>query len=117
MKHLLGLTLALVVALVTGCAAHKKSMALAPVRTQPAKPIITPDNSLAATVLMYNPEGRFVVLNFPSGILPKRDQVMFIYHGGLRAGEAKITGPERDNNVVADLTRGTAQPGDEVRDQ
>jgi len=32
-------------------------------------------------------------------------------------GEVKVTGPQRDNDTVADLVTGTAQAGDEVRDQ
>jgi predicted small secreted protein len=117
MKRLVILTLSLGVVVMAGCAANKvvqKKSAPAPA---PAQPIVTPDNSLAATVLMFNPVGRFVVLNFPTGNLPKRDQVLFVYHGGLKAGEVKITGPEHDFNVVADLTTGAAQSGDEVRDQ
>jgi hypothetical protein len=35
----------------------------------------------------------------------------------LKAGEVKISGPQRDNNIVADLVNGDAQVGDEVRDQ
>jgi len=42
---------------------------------------------------------------------------MFLYRNGLKAGEVKITGPQRDNDVVADLVTGTAQVGDEAREQ
>jgi hypothetical protein len=119
MKNLVGITFVVVVALASGCAGQNKTAVHppTPVQTAPPQPIITPDTSLAATVLMYNPVGRFVVLNFPTGNLPRADQVMFIYHAGLKAGEVKITGPVHENNVVADLTSGTAQSGDEVRDQ
>ncbi len=80
-------------------------------------PIVTPDNSLAARVASYNAAGRFVVLSFPVGRMPNMDQTLFLYRNGLKAGEVKITGPQRDNDIVADLVTGTAQPGDEVRDQ
>jgi hypothetical protein len=115
MKCLAGWTLLLCGILWAGCAGHPKK----PVTTPMVAPraIVTADTSMAATVAMYNPVGRFVVLNFPVGGLPRHDQIFFIYHGGLKAGEAKITGPERDNSVVADLISGTAQTGDEVRDQ
>jgi len=79
--------------------------------------IITPDASLAAKVVRYNSTGRFVVLNFPVGQMPGMGQSLFLYHNGLKAGEVKITGPQRDSNVVADLVTGEAQVGDEVRDQ
>jgi hypothetical protein len=35
----------------------------------------------------------------------------------LKVAEVKVTGPQRDNNIVADLVSGDAQVGDEVRDQ
>jgi hypothetical protein len=79
--------------------------------------IITPDASLAAKVVRYNSTGRFVVLNFPVGQMPGMGQSLFLYHNGLKAGEVKITGPQRDSNVVADLVTGEARVGDEVRDQ
>jgi hypothetical protein len=80
-------------------------------------PIVTPDNSLTAKVASYNATGRFVVLSFPVGHLPGTDQTLFLYRDGLKVGEVKVTGPQRDNDTVADLVTGTAQVGDEVRDQ
>ena len=80
-------------------------------------PIVTPDNSLTARVASYNATGRFVVLSFPIGQMPNMDQTLFLYRNGLKAGEVKITGPQRDNDIVADLVTGTAQAGDDVRDQ
>jgi hypothetical protein len=49
--------------------------------------------------------------------MPKMDQILFLYRAGLKVGEVKITGPQSDNNIVADLTTGDTQAGDEVRDQ
>jgi hypothetical protein len=112
MNYLAGLTLGLGVALVAGCAASPKTE-----RSMPPPAIVVPDDAQRATVAMFNSIGRFVVLNFPAGSLPKHDQVFFVYHGGLKAGEVKITGPERDNSTVADLISGEAHAGDEVRDQ
>ena len=37
--------------------------------------------------------------------------------GALKVGEVKITGPQRDDHIVGDLTTGEAQVGDEVRDK
>lgn len=83
----------------------------------PLNPIVTPDNSLTARVASYNSAGRFVVLSFPVGRMPAMDQTLFLYRNGLKTGEVKITGPQHDNDIVADLVTGTAQVGDEVRDQ
>ena len=95
--------------------AHPASPA-APAAVAP-QPIVTPDNSLTARVVSYNASGRFVVLGFPIGQMPKPDQSLFLYRDGMKVGEVKITGPQRENNIVADLVTGEAQVGDEVRDQ
>ena len=52
--------------------------------------------------------GRFVVLDFPVGKMPALDQTLFVFRQGLKVGEVKITGPERDHNTVADLISGEA---------
>ena len=78
---------------------------------------MTPDTSLSAKVIRYNSVGRFVVLSFPVGQMAQLGQTFFIYHAGMKVGEAKITGPQRDNDIVADLTTGDAEAGDDVRDQ
>jgi hypothetical protein len=35
----------------------------------------------------------------------------------LKIAEVKVCGPQRDDNIVADLVSGDAEVGDEVRDQ
>jgi len=81
------------------------------------KLIVTPENLLVGTVTTYNSAGRFVVLDFPVGRMPALDQVFFVYRQGLKIGEVKIAGPERDHMTVADLVTGEARRGDEVRDK
>ena len=118
----------LVAMLATGCALfhHRQpppppapaSAYLAPATPSTTlNPIVTPDNSLTARVASYNAAGRFVVLSFPVGRMPNLDQTLFLYRSGLKVGVVKITGPQHDNDIVADLVTGTAQTGDEVRDQ
>ena len=80
------------------------------------KIVITPDVSLTAKVISVNSVGRFVVLNFPGGQLPKLQQTLFLYHAGLKTAEVKITGPQTDDNIIADLVSGEAQVGDIVRE-
>ena len=79
--------------------------------------IVTPDTSLAARVVSYNAVGRYVVLSFPVGQMPKTGQNLFLYRNGLKVAEVSISNWQRDNFVVADLITGTAQVGDEARDQ
>jgi hypothetical protein len=49
--------------------------------------------------------------------MPKMDQHLFLYRAGLKVAEMVVTGPQSDDNTVADLVSGDAQVGDEVRDQ
>jgi hypothetical protein len=100
-----------------GCAAQKDAFAPAAGASTPPSAIVTPDNSIAGKVVSYNSTGRFVVLNFPAGQMPKMEQMLFLYRAGLKAAEVKITGPQSGGNIVADLLTGDARVGDEVRDQ
>ena len=79
--------------------------------------IVTPDTILKGRVSVYNEAGRFVVLDFPIGHLPANEQIMFVFRQGLKVGELKVTGPQRDHNTVADLVSGEARKGDVVRDR
>ena len=103
--------------LTNGCLwKHHRAAAVTPAPVA-AKAIVTPDLSLAAKVASVNTVGRFVVLSFPSGGLPKLQQTLFLYRAGLKVAEVKVTGPQEENNIVADLLSGEAQVGDTVRDQ
>jgi hypothetical protein len=119
MKSLMPLTLVIAGMLAAGCLHHQPAPSAK--RATPAavapQSIVTPDNPLTARVVSYNAAGRFVVLGFPVGQMPKSDQGLFLYRDGMKVGEVKITGPQRENNIVADLVTGEAQVGDEVRDQ
>jgi hypothetical protein len=97
--------------LLAGCA-HFRSHPAAP-----SSAIVTPNDSLAGKVAAYNSAGRFVVLNFPGAQLPKVDQTLFLYRAGLKVAELKVTGPQDEDNIVANLVTGDAAVGDEVRDQ
>jgi hypothetical protein len=79
--------------------------------------IVTPENALVGKVATVNAAGRFVVLNFPLGKMAAVGQSLDLYRRGLKVGEVKVTGPQRDDNVVADLVTGDAEAGDEARSQ
>jgi len=81
------------------------------------KLIVTPSDSRTGKVVKLNPVGRFVVLNFPVDQVPAPEQVMAVYRRGLKVGEVRITGPQLDDNIVADLIAGEANAGDEVREK
>ena len=77
--------------------------------------LVTPDQSVNGRVTSVNEKLQFVVLTFPLGQLPPMDSRMNVFRKGAIVGEIKITGPQRDDNSVADIVFGDAQKGDEVR--
>jgi hypothetical protein len=81
------------------------------------KLIVTPETGLSGKVVRFNAVGRFVVLTFPIGHLPARDQPLNVYRLGLKVGEVKTTGFQNDDSIVADIVSGDAAVGDEVRDR
>ena len=113
MKNLSLFAIFLAVVLVSpGCSWFKYRHATKPAAS---KNIVTPDMSLAAKVISYNTVGRFVVLSFPADKMPKLQQTLFLYRTGIKVAEVKITGPQQENNIVADLVSGDPKVGDTVR--
>ncbi len=117
MKKFLPVFILIVAVSLSGCAWMKPKSAAAKPAPVAGKTIVTPDESLAAKVVSVNPVGRFVVLNFPEGAMPKLEQHLFLYHAGLKAGEVKISGQPSETFITADILSGDAQEGDTVRDQ
>ena len=114
------LTLIIAGMLAAGCLHHQPARTASPATPAAVapQPIVTPDNSLTARVVSYNAAGRFVVLGFPVGQMPKLEQGLFLYREGMKVGEVKIDSSKQyDNFIVADLVTGEAQVGDEVRDR
>ena len=102
----------------SGCSLfHHKTETTKPAVAATPAPIVTPDFSLAAKVVSVNTVGRFVVLSFPASLMPKVDQTLFLYRSGLKTAEIRVTGPQQENNIVADLVSGDAQVGDTVSDK
>ena len=84
----------------------------------PAKPTdSTPGNAVVGKVALVNGTARFVVLNFPLGKMVAVEQPLYLYRRGAKVGEVKVTGPQRGENIVADLVAGEAEIGDEARSQ
>ena len=82
-----------------------------------ARLIVTPAEGLNGKVAWVNSNLRFVVITFPVGQMPALDQRLNVYRRGLKAGELKISGPQSDDSIVADIVAGEAEPGDAVRDK
>jgi hypothetical protein len=79
--------------------------------------IVTPATQMQGKVALVNPKARYVVINFPIGTLPALDQQMPVYRNGLKVGEVRITGPQRDFNIAADIIAGECEVGDAVREK
>ena len=78
--------------------------------------IVTPDASMSGKVALVNPNAKYVVVSFPIGAMPPSGKVMSVYRNGLKVGDIRITGPQRDFDTVADIINGSSQIGDEIRE-
>lgn len=83
--------------------------------TEPGKVTLVPDTGLVGKVASVNASLHFVVLNFPAGRMAAVEQTLALYRQGQKIGEVKVTGPQQDDNIIADITSGEAETGDEVR--
>ena len=79
--------------------------------------IITPEVGLNGKIASVNANLRFVVITFPVGQMPPLDRRLNVYRQGLKVGEVRISGPQSDDSIVADITSGEAAIGDAVRDK
>jgi PBP1b-binding outer membrane lipoprotein LpoB len=115
MKTAIGLLVAAL--LLTGCLHHEPASNQIPAGGQSSPAIIKPDLRTSGQVAMVNAEAHFVVLSFPPGPVPQTDHHLNVYRNGLRVGEVKVTGPQHENDTVADIVTGDVQLHDEVREE
>lgn len=107
--------------MVAGCAGPKPKQDGDPAagasngKNNHSKIIVTPETVLVGKVVRVNANARFAVLNFPVGTMPEFGRQLNVYRQGLKVGEVKVSGPQQDDNVVADISNGEAQVGDELR--
>lgn len=91
----------------------------------PAPPAAAPETNrvhqvvvgsdLRGEITSVNLAARFVVLNFPVGVLPAKGISLGVFRQGVKTGEIQVSGPHRDTFTVADILKGECRPGDEVR--
>jgi hypothetical protein len=48
--------------------------------------------------------------------MPQTDHHLGVFRNGLKVGEVKVTGPQHENDTVADIITGEIQLHDEVRE-
>ncbi len=88
-----------------------------PMGSTTPKVTLVPDTGLVGKVASVNVSLHFVVLNFPVGRMAAVEQTLVVYRQGQKVGEVKITGPQQDDNIIADITSGEVETGDEVREK
>jgi len=98
-------------------AARKKTPATSKARAANQKSTLAPTLQLTGKVASVNSELRFVVLDFSVGDMPGINQRLGVYRAGQKVAQVKVTGPQSDTNIVADIIEGEAQVGDEVRQE
>jgi hypothetical protein len=98
--------------------AKSSAKSKAPAAAPPApKLIVNADNGLGGTVTTADDSGRFVILNFPLGQMPRVDSTMTLYRHGVKTATLKITGPQRDDHIAADVLTGNPAEGDTAREE
>ncbi|MEO8425927.1 MAG: hypothetical protein ABI651_02325 [Verrucomicrobiota bacterium] len=95
----------------------KKATPLPKARAANQKSNLAPTLQLTGKVASVNSELRFVVLEFSVGDMPGINQRLGVYRASQKVGQVKVTGPQSDTNIVADIVEGEAHVGDEVRQE
>jgi hypothetical protein len=49
--------------------------------------------------------------------MPFVDRRFGVYRQGVKVGELRVSGPQYDNNTVADIIAGDCRVGDEAREE
>jgi hypothetical protein len=62
-----------------------------------------------------NPGLQFVVIDYTLGGVPALQSLLPVYRGDQKVGQVRLTGPERNGFVAADVVEGILQTDDEVR--
>ena len=87
-----------------------------PATPKPGAPVETVSSEKFGRIALVNPSARFVILSFPIGEVAEPQQRLNVYRDGLKVGELRVTGPQRENNTVADIVQGEPRIDDEVRE-
>lgn len=102
--------------LAAGCATKAPSSAESPANSSllPAPGIVTFDPRPVGVVWKVNPTRKFAVLRFPIGLMPAVGRELKVRRDGIEVGTLRVTGPQLDDGIVADIVSGECQPGDEA---
>jgi hypothetical protein len=70
---------------------------------------------MSGEIASVHPAGQFVVLRFPVGVMPPQGTVLAVWRQGVKSAEVRVSGPQRDLLIAADILKGECRVGDEVR--
>jgi hypothetical protein len=105
------------VLLLAGCGTTARTKAPPTLPTLSAHSDESPDFRVRGRVESVNRVAQFVVLSFPiTSVVPPGVQVS-VFREGLKVGILKVTGPQQDQNTIADIVTGDVQVNDEVREE
>lgn len=83
-----------------------------PTNSAAAAPVVLPTRG---RVHMVNPGLRFVVIDYTLGGVPPLQSLLSVFRGTEKVGQVRLSGPERNGFVAADIVEGYLQVDDEVR--
>src|SRR5438045_1294122 len=66
--------------------------------TNAYRAIVTPSSDAVGKVISVNQKARYAVLSYSIGALPAIDSRVYAYRNGLKVGELRVSGPQRENN-------------------
>jgi len=78
----------------------------------PPAPVVLPASGKVFRTL---PGFQFVIIDYTLGGMPPLESVLSVYRGDQKVGSVRLTGPERNGFVAADIVEGFLQVDDEVR--
>jgi hypothetical protein len=86
-------------------------------------PAATPTNASSAAIVLptsgrierVNLGKRFVVIDYTLGGMPALESLVNVYRNDQKVGELRLSGPEKNGFVAADILDGFIQVDDEVR--
>ena len=77
-----------------------------------ADPLVLPTSGRIHSV---HPGLQFVVVDYTLGGIPPLQSILHVYRDDQKVGEIRLTGPERNGFVAADVLEGVLRNDDEVR--
>ncbi len=91
--------------------------ATTPAEATNAAPAVATVLPASGRVHSLNPGLRFLVADYTLGGMPPLHSRLGVYRNNEKIGEIRLSGPERNGFVAADIVEGILQVGDEIRAQ